>query len=83
LEIIVVLAVVIAVAVLPVKFAASLMGAGRTGFGWSVVVGSAIYAIILDTTFPKGFLIGVIAAVIAVLVVFVLGSLFAISVAAI
>lgn len=108
---IIVVAIVVAVAVLPVMFAARLVGAGRPGFGWSfvaiviqsiasgvtrgsasnplvalvvaVVVGSAIYALILDTTFVRGLLIGVIATVIAVIVVFVLATVFATSGAAI
>ena len=43
----------------------------------AVLVGSAIYAYVLDTTMVRGFLLSIIAAVISVLVVVGLGSLLA------
>ena len=43
----------------------------------AVVAGSAIYAFVLDTTLVKGILIGVISTAIAVVVIVLLGSLFA------
>lgn len=43
----------------------------------AVVAGSAIYAFVLNTTLVKGFLIGVISTVIAVVVFMLFGSLFA------
>lgn len=96
--------IAVVIAVLPVMFAARLVGAGRTGFGWSllaiifqgiawslvqafvatpivalivaVVVGSAVYAFILDTSWLKGLLIGIIAMIIGVVVFVVLASFF-------
>lgn len=47
----------------------------------AVLVGSAIYAYVLDTTMVRGFLISVVAAVISVLIVVGLAGLFALGVA--
>jgi hypothetical protein len=103
LQILLLLAVCIAVLTLPVMFAARMVGAKNTGFGsalmaiilqsflfpfagmlisnqWgilavAVIVGSAIYSSILGTTFPKGFLIGLIASMITIGVSFLLDGL--------
>lgn len=99
------LAVAIALATLPVMFAARVVGAERTGFGSAflsvvlqlvlsailkvlmpnaaavmvvgVFAGSAIYAYVLGTSILKGFMISVIALVIALVAILLLGGSFA------
>ena len=105
LKVLIAIAVAFLIAVFPVMFAAKLVGAGRHGFGASllavilqailsvvlrsvalspvliiviaILAGSAIYAYVLHTTMLRGFLLSVIAAVISVLIVLGLASLFA------
>ena len=91
--------------VLPVMFAARMVGAERTGFGSSFVAvilqivlsglveefaadqliafavaiigGSAVYSFSLGTTLFRGFVISVIATVVALIAIFVLAGSFA------
>ncbi len=105
LALILTLVAVIAIAVLPVKLAASFVGAERTGFGSALlavvvqfvlvavvrallpdglaevvaalVVGSIVYAYALGTSVVKGFVISIVATVIAVVAVIMLGTSFA------
>ena len=105
LKVLIVIVVGFLIAVLPVMLAAKVVGAGRHGFGVSllavilqailsvvlrsvalspgliiviaILVGSAIYAYILDTTVLRGFLLSIIATVITALIVLGLAGLFA------
>ena len=97
------------ITVLPVMFAARIMGAERTGFGASAIavilqyvlaavfqvampespivlviallVGSAIYAYVLDTSVIKGFFISIISTVIALVAALLFGASFALHLA--
>ena len=95
-QLILMFAALVAVAVLPVMFAARMVGAERTGFGTvlitvilqiilsglveqfvpdqliavaiAIIGGSVIYSFTLGTTLLKGFLISILATVIAVII---------------
>lgn len=106
MEYVLIFAVVVVVAVVPVMLAARFVGAGRVGFGSALVAvivqsvlsaamrafapsvgvallvailaGSAIYAFVLDTTFIRGFLIGIISTIVGVVVLVILANVLAV-----
>lgn len=105
LDLVILVAIIIAVTVVPVMLAARVVHAKRTGFGpallaiflqmvasaiirhlfisplvtlaVAIVVGSGIYAIVLKTTWLRGFAVGVLATIMAVIVIVVLMLSFA------
>ena len=104
-QLILIFAALVAILVLPVTFAARIIGAERTGFGAAlfavilqtvlssfveklsvdpliaiaiaIIGGSAVYSFTLGTTLLKGFLISVLATVIAMIAIVLLASSFA------
>ena len=102
MELLLILAILVALLVVPVMLAARLVGAGKTGFGSAllavvlqvclsgvtqqvvasrpatlligIVVGSAIFALVLDTTWLRGVAIGLLSAIIGAVVAFLLAS---------
>lgn len=109
LKVLAVVVVALLIAVIPVMLAARIVGAGKHGFGASllavilqgilsvilrtakldtllifviaVVVGSAIYAHVLDTSLLRGFVLSIVATVITVVIVLGLASIFALGLA--